>query len=105
MSFRHRLLRFLHLSKESHFDDNYGLKIASKRMANWMNCVSIRTGFYVEMSLLSFSFCLKKAMKPKICKKSVCFYCITTRMDLVGCLDDLCRFSGISAISRLLNRR
>ena len=30
-----------------------------------------------RLSLLSFSFCSIKATRPKICKKSVCCYCIT----------------------------
>ena len=33
-----------------------------------------------RLSLLSFSFCSIKATRSKICKKSVCFYCITTSL-------------------------
>ena len=33
-----------------------------------------------RLSLLSFPFCSIKATRPKICKKSVCFYCITTSL-------------------------
>ena len=33
-----------------------------------------------RLSLLSFSFCSIKVTRPNICKKSVCFYCITTSL-------------------------
>ena len=36
--------------------------------------------FYIDCHCYRFLFCSIKATRPKICKKSVCFYCITTSL-------------------------
>ena len=35
-----------------------------------------------RLSLLSFAFCSIRVTRPKICKKSVCFYCIFSSLSL-----------------------
>ena len=52
--------------------------IKQKENDNNDNLCKIHDGLYIALALITF--CSIKATRPKICKKSVCFYCITTSL-------------------------
>ena len=91
-----KFLAFIEQKEKDNNDNLYkfngGLYIASALIKLYLFLVpkqcKVHHGFYIYiygLSLLSFSFCSIEAMRPKICKKSVCFYCITTSLWRTPC--------------------